>query len=176
MVHRGRDRRLGCRAAHHARRPTALLRPCDHHGADLARCVPPRTAPDRRADRIHHTPAGARSRRARPFDIEPASRNIARRATGIEQRARASACRQHWAAAVRSWRVVGREAWRADAPILEEAASRRGRRHRRDRGSRVDLQWVGPLLDQVGRPRPSIQWTSSSSRPGSTPWPVRCCG
>src|SRR5437763_3478864 len=46
----------------HAGRSTTLFGPGDHDGADAARRVPPGSAADRRADRLHHPPARSRSR------------------------------------------------------------------------------------------------------------------
>ena len=40
------------RAAHHPRRSALLLRPCDYHSPDAARCVLPAAAPDGRTDRL----------------------------------------------------------------------------------------------------------------------------
>jgi hypothetical protein len=106
---------------------------------DPARRVPPRSASDRGSDRVDHPSARARARDARSLHLEPASRNPVTAAAGCEHRARASAGRQHRAAAVRSRRMAGREAWSADTVILEEAASWRGRRHRRDHRDHADL-------------------------------------
>ena len=76
----------------------------------------------------------------------------------LGHRAAAPAGGQHRPAAGRARRVAGREARHADAPLLAQAAPRRGRRHRPDRGRGADRQrvddgsQVGPLLDQVTGP------------------------
>src|SRR3982751_3289496 len=67
VVHRGGDRGLARRAAHHAGRATALLGSGDHDGPDPQGRVPFGSAPDRRPDRLGHSPAGSRSLCSRPY-------------------------------------------------------------------------------------------------------------
>ena len=81
---------LGCRASHQPRWAAALLRSGDHDGTHLAGRVPPRVAPNRGSDRVDRSPAWSCSRRARPLDLEPPSRDIAGGPAAIEQRARPS--------------------------------------------------------------------------------------
>src|SRR5580704_3878044 len=73
----------------------------DHNGTDLAHGVPLASAADRGTDRVRHPLARSRSRRARPFDAEPASRDIGSGATAIQRRAHTSVGGQHRAKALR---------------------------------------------------------------------------
>src|SRR5205085_1544653 len=98
-----------------------------------------------RPDRLRHRPTRARPRRAGPHHPVPPGRDAggaaaeaARRRCGERRwpryRPHAPVGRQHGAEALRRGRVAGREARHQEAPVLEEAPSRRGRRDRPDRG------------------------------------------
>src|SRR3954468_23654951 len=67
VVQRRGDRGVAGSAAHHPGRAALVLSSGDPDGADLAGRVPPRPAPNGRADRLHPPPTWSRSRRARPF-------------------------------------------------------------------------------------------------------------
>src|SRR5215212_4715755 len=75
-------------------------------------------------------------------DAGGAAAEAARRRCGERRwprdRPHAPAGRQHGAEALRRGRVAGREARHQEAPVLEEAPSRRGRRDRPDRGRHPD--------------------------------------
>ena len=81
-----------------------------------------------------------RSRGARSFNAEPASRNTAGAATTIESQACAFAGGHHRPTTVRAKRIADREAWYADAPVLAEIAPWRGCRHRGNHCGRLDPQ------------------------------------
>jgi len=113
LVHRGGDRGLGGRAAHHAGRATILLGSGDHDSADAQGRVPLGAAPDRGADRLDHSPAGSRSLCSRPYHLEPPGGDLggATATVGQRGRARSSAGGQHGSEALRARGVADREAW-----------------------------------------------------------------
>src|SRR4051812_36864675 len=119
LVHAGGGRGLGGSAAHHPRRATLLLRSGDRHGPDAASRVPPGTAPDRGADRVHHTSARPRAGRSGPLDPEPACRELGAAATTTGERAGAPAGGQHGLEALRAGGVAGRETRHQATPGLE---------------------------------------------------------
>src|SRR3954451_12881843 len=94
-------------------------------------------------------------RRAETLEVRGAAAEAARRRCGWRRwpryRPHAPAGRQHGAEALRRGRVAGREARHQEAPVLEEAPSRRGRRDRPDRGRHPDRP--RPRRRLSGRPR-----------------------
>ena len=85
--------------------------------------------------------ARSRSCRSRPFDREPAGRDTGGAAAAASgNRAAAFVGGQHGSEAMRRWRVADREARHEEAPVLAEAAHRRGGRHRPDRRGGGDDQ------------------------------------
>lgn len=70
----------------HAGRATALLRPGDHDGADVARCLWLGAAPDRGAHRLHRATARARPAGARPLHPWPACQEAVAAGQGARDR------------------------------------------------------------------------------------------
>ncbi len=124
---------------------------------DPAGSISVRPTPDRGADRLRHGPTRARPRRPRPQHAKPAHRDRGSAATTRLPRRRPSplAGRQHRAEAVRGRRLPARESWHEGAPVVAQAASRRGRRHGADRRLAADHQrWGRRFAGRVQRPAP----------------------
>src|SRR3954464_5356383 len=86
------------------------------------------SAPERRPDRLGHSPAGSRSLCSRPYHPEPPGGDLGDAAAAAGQRcgARSSAGGQHGSEALRARGMADREAWHEKAPVLENAPHRHG--------------------------------------------------